>query len=217
MLDRYINILGKGNFVDPNAFNVQIIGNNNKVFGAVSNVYIQGNGLTVDSSDVHIVDGVKLQLNRNDRGEDIKYVDSDYNVKITEEHYVVNSAGGNITVDLIYIAGNLYQGKEITFKKISAANTVTIDAGSSTIDGVSTLVLNSLNASAILIYSGINDNWDILALDDGGGTSTTDHHSGYKIIASSSTVTIDSNKQMINYGIFTIDGTLIVDGDLILQ
>jgi hypothetical protein len=219
MLDRNIQINGKDNFVDPHAKNVVIIGDNNKVFGRVSNVYIQGNGLTVDSSDVNIVDGVKLQINTKGRGEDIKYVDADYNVKITEEHYVINSASGNITIDLAYIAGNLYPGKEITFKKISAANTVTIDAGvgSATIDGATTLVLNDLNSSATIIYSGLDNNWDVLSLEDGGATSTTDHHSGYYDIISSNTVTVEENKQMTNWGGITIDGILNVDGQLIIE
>ena len=45
----------------------------------------------------------------------------------------------------------------------------------------------------------------------------TDHHSGYYKIESPDTVTIEENKQMTNWNRLEIDGTLIIDGELILK
>jgi len=51
---------------------------------------------------------------------------------------------------------------------------------------------------------------------NGSPAALTDHHSGYKIIAASTTVTISEDKQMINYGTLIVDGILNIQGDLIL-
>ena len=51
----------------------------------------------------------------------------------------------------------------------------------------------------------VNDNGDI------------DHHSGFKQIDTGQTVTIETNKQMTNWNKLTNNGTLIIDGDLILK
>lgn len=46
---------------------------------------------------------------------------------------------------------------------------------------------------------------------------STDHHSGWEIIVLNSTEKIAMNKQMVCFGAFTVDGTLIIDGALILE
>lgn len=51
----------------------------------------------------------------------------------------------------------------------------------------------------------------------GGGGSATDHHCGYYYIAPGQTVTVVLYKQMVTFGPFTNDGTLIVDGQHILE
>jgi hypothetical protein len=47
--------------------------------------------------------------------------------------------------------------------------------------------------------------------------SISDHHSGYSKIESTDTVTVQENKQMTNWNKLEIDGTLIIDGELILK
>jgi len=47
--------------------------------------------------------------------------------------------------------------------------------------------------------------------------SFTDHHSGYSKIEATDTVTVEENKQMTNWNRLEIDGTLIIDGELILK
>lgn len=49
------------------------------------------------------------------------------------------------------------------------------------------------------------------------GGSSTDHHASWKEIQTSQTVTVSQYKQMIVFGEFIQDGTLYVDGDLILE
>jgi hypothetical protein len=48
-------------------------------------------------------------------------------------------------------------------------------------------------------------------------TEGTDHHSGFKTINSGQTVTIKENKQMTNWNKLTNNGTLDINGDLILR
>jgi len=47
--------------------------------------------------------------------------------------------------------------------------------------------------------------------------SFTDHHSGFYKIEAPDTVTVEENKQMTNWNRLEIDGTLIIDGELILK
>lgn len=49
------------------------------------------------------------------------------------------------------------------------------------------------------------------------GGSGTDHHASWFNIQVGETVTIASRKQMIVFGDFTQDGTLNIDGTLILE
>ncbi len=48
----------------------------------------------------------------------------------------------------------------------------------------------------------------------GGGSSSTDFHSGYNNIKENQLITIEECKQMINFTALTLDGTLSLDGDL---
>ena len=54
MLDNNVRILGKNNFVDPSARGVLIVGNNCKVMGALTNVFIVGDGIIVTESNTVI-------------------------------------------------------------------------------------------------------------------------------------------------------------------
>jgi len=45
----------------------------------------------------------------------------------------------------------------------------------------------------------------------------TDHHSGFYKIEAPDTVTIEDRKQMTNWGGLIVDGTLNVDGQLIIE
>ena len=48
-------------------------------------------------------------------------------------------------------------------------------------------------------------------------TYIPDIYSGVQEIGTNSTLTIINNRQMINYGGLTIQGTIIIKGDLILK
>ena len=52
---------------------------------------------------------------------------------------------------------------------------------------------------------------------DGVQTEGTDHHSGFKTIDTGETFTIKHNKQMTNWNKLTNNGTLKIEGDLILR
>ncbi len=61
---------------------------------------------------------------------------------------------------------------------------------------------------------------DIKAVDIGTKCfveESTDHHSGFYEIEAGQTVTIEENKQMTNWNNLSINGTIIIDGDLILK
>lgn len=50
-----------------------------------------------------------------------------------------------------------------------------------------------------------------------GSGSGDDHHSSWAIITVGQTVTITANKQSVVFGDFVMDGTLLLEGDLILE
>ena len=49
------------------------------------------------------------------------------------------------------------------------------------------------------------------------GGQDTDQHSGFFVIELDEEITIEQNKQMTNWDKLIIDGTIIIDGDLILK
>jgi hypothetical protein len=51
----------------------------------------------------------------------------------------------------------------------------------------------------------------------GTGGQGTDHHSGWKKILDGQTVLVAENKQMVVFGTLENDGSLHVDGELILE
>lgn len=64
-------------------------------------------------------------------------------------------------------------------------------------------------------FNPFTGNFDITSTSSGG--SSTDHHASWRVISSSQSVTIDASKQMIVFGEFLQDGTLLIEGDLILE
>jgi len=85
------------------------------------------------------------------------------------------------------------------------------------------------NSHNNIIDSGLKDvtliNTDGLTITESNVTyingikvdSFTDHHSGFYKIEAPDTVTVEENKQMTNWNRLEIDGTLIIDGELILK
>ena len=213
MLNNNVNILGKNNFVDPSAKNVSITGDNNQVLGKIKNVVILGDNITVTESDTIFVDGAMRRDNSKARGANVVRAESNLNVNIEVEQYLVDTSAGDVTLNMesIFLTGQIYKGYTVNVMKTASENYVRFTSGNNiTINGLTNAKIKSKNTNWTLWYEGFGRMYIIA-----GGF--TDHHSGYKLIESTSTITIDSDKQMINYGIFTIDGTLIVDGDLILQ
>jgi hypothetical protein len=45
---------------------------------------------------------------------------------------------------------------------------------------------------------------------------STDHHCGFKKIVADTVVIIEENKQSVTFGGMILDGTLVIDGELIL-
>jgi len=50
-----------------------------------------------------------------------------------------------------------------------------------------------------------------------GGSKYKDYHSGFNLIESGETITIETNKQMVNFNKLTMNGILIINGHLILR
>lgn len=164
MLGNKWQIIGKDNYVDPSARNVFIVGDGNKVLGNISNVYIQGNNLTVDVSNTHIVDGVVSQIDTNGRSaEYIRYIDADYNMFILDKHLEVDTSAGDVTIDVKFGAGFLYQGKEFTVAKLVQANKIILDfaVDGTTCNGQGTIEIKNKNTSLHILYTGIDNNWRI--------------------------------------------------------
>ena len=67
------------------------------------------------------------------------------------------------------------------------------------------------------IASATADIEDLLESIEDLENTGNDYHSGYSKINSGDTVTIEENKQMTNWNKLEIDGTLIIEGELILK
>lgn len=90
---------------------------------------------------------------------DVVFADSPYTPTADDLFLVVDTTGGNITINLPSIA--TYPGKYIKIKKIVAANSVTINrAGSDTIEGTETaVVITSQNKSYTLYAESSSSTW----------------------------------------------------------
>jgi len=103
---------------------------------------------------------------RNDGQRLVKFAEtssSTYNVGVADHVVECNTSGGNITVNLPTLSGNL--SRVLIIKKIHPSNTVTIDgAGSETIDGDTVQALNDLGCITIMADA---TEWRILQFYDG--------------------------------------------------
>jgi hypothetical protein len=209
-MSKRINILGKDNFVDSSADKILIVGNGNQVFGKVENIVIVGDNFTVKESNIVLIDGDIKRFNYNDAGNRVVLTDAaNYNTDANTSYYLTDTTGNNTTFVLSFNEADYYPGMKFTFKKLYADNVILINAGAKTIDGNQYAVMYAENDVVEIVYDGYN--W-IKA-----NQLSEDYHSGYKEISTYQTIRIAENKQMINYNNLTNNGTLIVDGDLILQ
>jgi len=118
--------------------------------------------------------------------------------------------------------------REIHSKK-EALNGVTYQTEDNRIDGTRYFIGNSEGRlDEITDVTLIEDNTttiaeikadieDLLRVIEDLENTGNDYHSGYSKINSGDTVTIEENKQMTNWNRLEIDGTLIIDGELILK
>ena len=91
------------------------------------------------------------------------------------------------------------------------AEDINIQGDNNTIDaGIKNVTL--INTSGLTIEES-----DVTYINGVKVDSFTDHHSGYSKIEATDTVTVEENKQMTNWNRLEIDGTLIIDGELILK
>ena len=209
-MSKRIKVIGKDNFVDSSADRILVVGNSNQVFGTVENVVIVGDNQTVDESNTIVIDGNIKRFNHSYSGNQVVYTDAANNNTIaTTEYYLADTTSNNITFILSFNEADYYPGMKFTFKKLVSNNIVIINAGAKTIDGNQYAVMYAENDVVEIVYDGYN--W-IKA-----NQLSEDYHSGYKEISTYQTIRIAENKQMINYNNLTNNGTLIVDGDLILQ
>jgi len=209
-MSRRINIQGVNNFVDASANNITINGNGNKVQGKVNNVFIVGDNQVVTQSNTVVIDGNIKRFNHSYSGNQVVLTDAaNYNTDANTSYYLTDTTGNNTTFVLSFNEADYYPGMKFTFKKLYADNVILINAGAKTIDGNQYAVMYAENDVVEIVYDGYN--W-IKA-----NQLSEDYHSGYKEISTYQTIRIAENKQMINYNNLTNNGTLIVDGDLILQ
>lgn len=65
-------------------------------------------------------------------------------------------------------------------------------------------------------FNPLTGSLDLVNTSSASGSSD-DHHSGWFNIISASTVTVSTNKQMVVFDEFTLDGIINVDGQLIIE
>ncbi len=209
-MSRRINIQGVNNFVDASANNITINGNGNKVQGKVNNVFIVGDNQVVTQSNTVVIDGNIKRFNHSYSGNQVVLTDAaNYNTDANTSYYLTDTTGNNTTFVLSFNEADYYPGMKFTFKKLYADNVILINAGAKTIDGNQYAVMYAENDVVEIVYDGYN--WIK------SNQLSEDYHSGDKEISTYQTIRIAENKQMINYNNLTNNGTLIVDGDLILQ
>ena len=100
---------------------------------------------------------ITRELTRMDRG-GVLTLDASAAIKPEHSFVKVDTTGGSVTVTLP--AARLCKGREYKFKKLVAANTMTLDAdGSETIDGAATVSTSTQYGNYTLVSDG--SNWHV--------------------------------------------------------
>ena len=156
-MSRRIKVLGKDNFIDSSADKIMIIGNNNQVFGKVENVVIVGDGFTVDESNIVLIDGDVKRFNYSGAGNRLIYTDAaSYTTDANTTYYLADTTSNDVTFNLVQKQQDYYPGMEFNFKKLVAANKVFINATPFTIDGSTTVQINSRYTNVTIVFDGTN-------------------------------------------------------------
>jgi hypothetical protein len=156
-MSRRIKVLGQDNFVDSSADRILVIGNNNQVFGKVENVVIVGDNQTVEESNVVVIDGDVKRFNYNGAGNRLIYTDAtSYTTDANTTYYLADTTSNNVTFNLVQKQQDYYPGMEFNFKKLVSANRVFINATPFTIDGSTTVQINSRYTNVTIVFDGTN-------------------------------------------------------------
>ena len=156
-MSRRIEVTGKNNFVDSTANNIVIIGDNNKVQGKVSNVFIVGNNQVVNQSNTVVIDGDIKRFNKAYSGSRVAVASASTNtVDPNTTYYLADTTSNNVTFNLVQKQQDYFPGKEFNFKKLAAPNKVFINATPFTIDGSTTVQINSRYTNVTIVFDGTN-------------------------------------------------------------
>lgn len=181
---------------EANVFEPQIIGLDGDGTGITPDTGGSGPSTGVDDKEPKPVKGTKSNQNpdnNNTTGRGVSY--------LGEDNYI---APDSYFVDIVGAGNKVYSGASYITLKNSHNNI--IDAGVSNVTLINTDGL-TISESNVTYVNGVR-------VSDRG---VTDHHSGLKLIDSGEEYTIEINKQMTNWNKLTNNGTLIIDGDLILR
>jgi len=162
-------VVGSNNYISPTAYAINIIGSNNKIKSFAKNIEIQGSNNIINSG----CNNVKLINSDNQTviTSNITYINNEITsgngstetitsftkANLNVKQYFCDATGGNFTVDFSPTV-TINEGKTWSFKKITASNTVTIDASTigATIDGSNTYVLSANYSYVTIQYDGQN-------------------------------------------------------------
>jgi len=163
------------------------------IFGGDGPLLPDTNGGAIDSGETEPIKGTKNSSQPNGGNYTGKQqdVNGDYNY-IASDSYRIEIYGDNNRV-------------------FSEAEDINIQGDNNTIDaGIKNVTL--INTSGLTIEES-----DVTYINGVKVDAFTDHQSGYYKIEAADTVTVEENKQMTNWNRLEIDGTLIIDGQLILK
>ena len=154
---------------------------------------IEKSGDIVDDSEQAPVKN-KSEFNQSD--------ENNYNDKttvVTGQDNYINRTAENIEV---LGSGNSIMARTSDIRLVNSDNNI-ISAGVQNVTLINSDGLTITESNVVYI--------------DGVQTEGTDHHSGFKTIDTGETFTIKDNKQMTNWNKLTNNGTLKIEGDLILR
>ena len=154
---------------------------------------ITKSNIIIDDSEQHPVKN-KSQFNQSD--------ENNYNDKttvVTGQNNYVNKTAENIEI----------LGSDNTVS--SRANDIRLVNSDNNFIGAGVQNVTLINSDGLTITES-----DVVYID-GVQVEGTDHQSGFKTIDAGETYTIKENKQMTNWNKLTNNGTLKIDGDLILR
>lgn len=168
------SVVGSNNIIAPDSYKITIQGDDNKIYSQSSYITLENShnniieagltdvtlintdGLTIDESNVTYIDGVKVNAAAISVPTAVEEITASQDVATDVKTYIVDTSGGNVTLDFNLAIITYTEGQIWYFKKDTTANSLIIQSSGGTIDGAASVSTTTQYNTIAVQYDGTN-------------------------------------------------------------